>query len=238
MSPHTCYLLEFKDEWGDAKSYHGMTEVRYGQDQQEACAVRFVHHKRMKLTYMESAVWDTATIQYVGPMLSLQNALAQEAINAATALGKDTSARGACWSCKELNGFLRNSALMVRRAVKGRFKNIVSDSLGFFFSHPMFVCAHPPSLSKLPLFCSLSKGWTARQRDRLSLITRGLSQTSILSASIWPTRSTRTKWAICRGCRGSWLSASTVGQGSLGARRELDRLSAATTSRTAKGTDD
>ena len=117
LSKHTCYELEFKDQWGHQKIYHGTTEVLPHQTPTEACGVRLRHHKSKPLQCLLSCVWDTAKIQPCGRTLSLANALAQEAIKTARALIDDTTTRGACYSCKELNGFLRNSACMVRRTV-------------------------------------------------------------------------------------------------------------------------
>lgn len=117
LSKHTCYVLELQDKWGHRKNYHGTTEVLPHQTSPEACGVRLRHHKSKPLQCLLSCVWDTAKIQPCGRTLSLANALAQEAINIARALRDDTTARGACYSCKELNGFLRNSACMVRRTV-------------------------------------------------------------------------------------------------------------------------
>lgn len=117
LSKHTCYVLELQDKWGHRKNYHGTTEVLPHQTSPEACGVRLRHHKSKPLQCLLSCVWDTAKIQPCGRTLSLANALAQEAINTARALRDDTTARGACYSCKELNGFLRNSACMVRRTV-------------------------------------------------------------------------------------------------------------------------
>ena len=117
LSKHGCYVMEFEDVWGHLKQYHGISEIRLGQTSEAAFGIRLRHHKLKPLQCLLLCKWDTARIKACGRALSLANALAQEVINPARALGHDTSARGACYSCKELNGFLRNSAFAVRRAV-------------------------------------------------------------------------------------------------------------------------
>ena len=119
MSRHTCYILNFVTAGGRRRCYYGLTKILRNQTQQDACNKRLEHHIGRPLTCLQSVVWDSAEITPLGRSMTKDNALAQEAIYTAVALEGDTTARGAFFSCKDLNVFLRNSALMIRRATKG-----------------------------------------------------------------------------------------------------------------------
>ena len=142
MAPYTCYQMDFRTDWGKPRTYFGMTELRGSQGQEEACVVRLKYHLSHRLECTRTGQADTFSIQPMGGTLTEKNALAQEAINAAVALGKDKTARGACYSCWELNSFLRNNALMVRSTIRGLQGQAARDAVTKYASsldeaHPL-----------------------------------------------------------------------------------------------------
>lgn len=116
----TCYVLSFTTQAGKHREYHGMTELLGPQSAEDACEVRLRNHKKRPVECLEFAVVSTLEIHPVGSVLTaVKNCRAQEAINTVRALEADSSARGACWSCKRIGGFLSNAAAQVRKAIKG-----------------------------------------------------------------------------------------------------------------------
>lgn len=114
----TCYKLEFVTEWGKQRVYWGITELRGQQDQNDACRIRRKFHIDRPLECIKTGVQSTFALRPVGRVMTQSNCLAQEAINVAVALGNDSTARGACYSCVRLGTFLQNNALRIRRLVK------------------------------------------------------------------------------------------------------------------------
>jgi hypothetical protein len=120
-----------------------MTELRGTQSQEQACDVRLQHHLDHPLRCIQvSAVGSTFHIDFVGRVMSKANCLAQEAIWAAKAIGRDPSARGACFSCFKLGAALLNTARKVRGAVRGLDAQAARDSViqygaGLDEDHPL-----------------------------------------------------------------------------------------------------
>jgi hypothetical protein len=74
--------------------------------------------------------------------MSKENALLQEAINTALAFHKDTTVRGACYSCEKIGAFLRNSAFQAQRVVGQKTGQEARDALKRYVStldasHPL-----------------------------------------------------------------------------------------------------
>ncbi len=122
-----------------------MTELRGKQDQAEACNVRLKYHIEHPKECMATGVVSTFKIEPEGAVLAKRNCLAQEAIYSAKALGRDATARGACFSCSKLGAALQNTAQKVRGAIRGLDGQAARDAVlqyaaGLDEDHPL--CRH------------------------------------------------------------------------------------------------
>lgn len=115
----TCYGMSYKPPRGKRRVYWGMTELRGMQSQDDACQVRLHRHKRNPPPCIGGSAASEMEIAPHGPVLSKKNCLAQEAIFAASAVAVDSSARGACFSCKKLGPELRRTVHMILKATRG-----------------------------------------------------------------------------------------------------------------------
>ena len=95
--------------------YFGTTELRNGGSAEDACKLRLWYHKTFPLTWLRAAVSSSMKIEALDT-LTKPNALAQEALYVARALGGEKkNVRGACWSGPYLSFAWRSSAAAVRR---------------------------------------------------------------------------------------------------------------------------
>lgn len=129
LSKHTCYVLRFVTYDGEAREYFGETEIRGTQTPKQACSIRLRYHLTKPLEAMARGVQSSFDIEAMGRPLSKKNCLLQEAINTAVALKSDTSVRGACYSCRILGSFLRNSAAQIRSVVRNLHGQAARDAL-------------------------------------------------------------------------------------------------------------
>jgi hypothetical protein len=137
--------MTFTTKWGKHREYFGMTELRGMQSQDAACDIRLENHLGRPLECMATAVVSTFQIEHQGRPMTKRNCLAQEAIFAAEALGRDATARGACFSCKKLGPFLQKLARQVRKVVRALGGQAARDAVlqyaaGLDEGHPL--CRH------------------------------------------------------------------------------------------------
>lgn len=122
-----------------------MTELRGMQSQDAACDIRLGCHIDRPLDCMATVVVSTFKIEHHSRLLTKRNCLAQEAIFAAEALGRDATARGACFSCFKLGPLLQKDAQQIRGVVRGLGGHAARDSVlqyaaGLDEGHPL--CRH------------------------------------------------------------------------------------------------
>ena len=96
---YTCYKATCKDDRGVWLMYFGITRVDATQSPSSAVQRREEWCRELPVAHLRNAAWDTLEYAPVGHLLTLDNALAEEALLTATAMRdvKDYFTRGGPW---------------------------------------------------------------------------------------------------------------------------------------------
>ena len=99
LPQYTCYRAYAKDDRGVWREYFGITRVDANQSAASAVMAREAWCRELPVGHFKNAVWDTLQYRPLGHMMTLDNALAEEALLTAEAMRdhRDFYVRGGPW---------------------------------------------------------------------------------------------------------------------------------------------